>query len=198
MDEGEALATQRAPELDRVRRQTEELASEEQPAPAAVCRRPDVREAGDGSRVDDRARRAEELGRRAGRAVDVRLEAAAVELEDQVRERFRRAAELGAMVHEEHAGGVLLRHRPMLVRGVVTDRCGRHDAVSPPARGTRARSWHAVEALRGRTGSSASRSCGTPGRRALLPVETVVVRERPSMVWKQVGLPAARAGSARC
>ena len=50
-----------------------------------------------------------------GRAVDVRLELLAVELADQVREGLRRAAELGAVVHEEDRDGPSLGgHRPML------------------------------------------------------------------------------------
>jgi hypothetical protein len=43
----------------------------------------------------------EELRRRAGRAVDVRLELRRVELADQVREARRSAAELAAVVDEE-------------------------------------------------------------------------------------------------
>ncbi len=74
VDELEAVAAQRPPELDQVRRELRELAQEEQPAPAAVRRGPDVREPGDGAGVHVGARLAEELGRRARRAVDVRLE----------------------------------------------------------------------------------------------------------------------------
>jgi len=80
VDELEAVAAERAPELEHVLRQQRELTPEEQPAPPAVGRRPDVREAGDGARVHLRARLAEQLGGRAGRAVDVRLEALLVEL----------------------------------------------------------------------------------------------------------------------
>src|SRR4029079_11992514 len=94
VDELEAAAAQLAPELDDVLRQQRELAREEQPAAPAVRRRPDVREARDRAGVDVGARLAEELRRRAGRAVDVRLEPLVVELADQVRQRRGRAAEL--------------------------------------------------------------------------------------------------------
>ena len=54
-----------------------------------------------GPGVHARAGLAEELGGRAGRAVDVRLELLLVELADQVRQRRRRTTELAAVVDEE-------------------------------------------------------------------------------------------------
>ncbi len=102
MHELELVAAQRPAEPDDVLRQERELACEQQPAPAAVRRRPDVREARDRARVHVRPRLAEELGRRAWRAVDVRLELLVVELADQVRQRRGRATELGAVVDEEN------------------------------------------------------------------------------------------------
>ncbi len=96
---------QRAPELVRMARQPGQLAREQQPAAAPIRRRPDVGEAGDGARVYDRAGLAEEVGRRARRAVDVRLELVPVELADQVREGLRCAAELAAVVDEEDRQG---------------------------------------------------------------------------------------------
>src|ERR1700756_5481276 len=104
MHELEALAAKRPAELMHVARQGGALAAEEQPTPSTVGRGPDVREARDGTGVDDRAGLAEELGCRARRAVDVRLEMRAVELADQVRQRFRRAAELGAVMDEQYRG----------------------------------------------------------------------------------------------
>src|SRR5581483_10426760 len=51
----EALAAKRPAKLVHVARQADELAAEEQPAPSAVRRGPDVREPRDGTGVDDRA-----------------------------------------------------------------------------------------------------------------------------------------------
>ena len=97
----EAVPAQGAAEAQDVVREQAELPEEEEPAPPAVGRGPDVREAGDGAGVHLRARLAEELRGRAGRAVDVRLELRRVELADQVREAGRSAAELAAVVDVE-------------------------------------------------------------------------------------------------
>ena len=101
VDELELVAPQRPPEAQDVVREQRELAREQQPAASAVRRRPDVREARDGARVHARAGLAEELGRGAGRAVDVRLELLLVELADQIRQRRRRTTELAAVVDVE-------------------------------------------------------------------------------------------------
>ena len=110
MHELELVAAQRAAEAQHVLREQRELAREQQPAPAAVGRRPDVREAGDRAGVHARARLPEELRRRPGRAVDVRLELLVVELADQVRQGCRRSAELGAVVDVENGRAEALGH----------------------------------------------------------------------------------------
>src|SRR4051794_39646591 len=188
MDELELVLAQRAPELARMRGQADELAPEQQPAAAAVGRGPDVREARDGAGVHLGAGLAEEVGGRAGRAVDVRLEEVAVELPDQVRERLRRTPELGAMVHEENGHGARPRHRPMLASALL--RIG-VDAttVAPAGKGHARTQRHLVEALAKRDGLELVAFVRDAAAAALLPVETVVVRERPSLVWEQVGLP---------
>src|SRR5205085_6278399 len=68
---------------------------------ALVGRVPGVGEDGHVPGVDGGAGRREELRRRPLRAEDVRLEAL-VEVRDQLRERGRRAAELGAVVDVEN------------------------------------------------------------------------------------------------
>ena len=110
VDELELVPPERAPEAQHVLREERELAREEQPAASAVRRRPDVREAGDRAGVHPRAGLPEELGRGTGRAVDVRLELLVVELADQVRERRRRTAELGAVVDEQDRRAEALGH----------------------------------------------------------------------------------------
>ena len=110
MHELELVAAQRAAEAEHVLREQRELAREQQPAPAAVGRRPDVREAGDRAGVHARARLAEELRRRPGRAVDVRLELLVVELADQVRQGCRRSPELRAVVDVENGRAEALGH----------------------------------------------------------------------------------------
>lgn len=101
MHELEALRAQRPAELPRVARETHELAAEQKPPTAAVRRCPDVREARHRARVHFSAGFAEQVGRRTGRAIDVWLESLPVELPDQIRQRLRRATQLGAMVDEE-------------------------------------------------------------------------------------------------
>src|SRR5262245_61140788 len=115
MDELESVSTQGAAELEDVRRQLRELTQEQEPAPAAVGRRPDVREAGDRPRVDVCAGLAEEVCGRPGRAVDVRLELRLVELPDEVRERRGSPAELRAVVNQEDRGARGRCHDAMLV-----------------------------------------------------------------------------------
>jgi hypothetical protein len=84
VDELELVPAQRSAEAENVLRQQRQLADEEQPAAAAVGRGPDVREPRDRAGVHARPRLAEQLGRGAWRAVDVRLELLLVELADQV------------------------------------------------------------------------------------------------------------------
>src|SRR5207253_2905979 len=97
----ESPAAERVPELDRVPREAGELAGEQEPAPATVRRRPDVREPGHGACVDDRAGLAEEVGGRPRRAVDMGLELLPVELANEVGKGLRGAAELAAVMDEQ-------------------------------------------------------------------------------------------------
>src|SRR5690242_9845258 len=71
-------------EGEQVRRQAQQLAHEQQPAPPLVGARPDVRERGDRARVDGRAGVGEELGGGPRRAEDVRLVAVRRQRADQV------------------------------------------------------------------------------------------------------------------
>jgi len=100
VDELEAVAPERAAEAVHVLREQPQLTQEEQPAPAAVRRSPDVREARYRAGVDLGARLPEELGRGPRRAVDVRLELLVVQLADEIREGRRRTAQLAAVVDE--------------------------------------------------------------------------------------------------
>ena len=82
-----------------------------------------MREAGDRAGVHGGPGLAEKLRRRPGRAVDVGLELALVELADEVAEARGRAAKLGAVMDEEDGGARVTGHavgatgaRPMLAR----------------------------------------------------------------------------------
>lgn len=101
VNELETLSAKRAPELAHVTRQPHELPAEEKPAAAPVRRCPNVGEPGDRPGVDDGAGLPKQVSRRPWRTVDVGLEEFAIEFADQIRERFGRTAELGAMVDEE-------------------------------------------------------------------------------------------------
>jgi glycosyltransferase involved in cell wall biosynthesis len=61
--------------------------------------------------------------------------------------------------------------------------------VSPAGKGHARTQRHAVEALARRSGLELVAFVRDAAAAALLPVETVIVRERPSIVWEQVGLP---------
>ncbi len=117
VDELEAIAPERAAEAVHVLREQAQLAQEEQPAPAAIGRGPDVREARHRAGVHLGARLPEELGRRSRRAVDVCLELVVVELADQVRQGRRRTAQLAAVVDEEDRDAGAVGHRGMLAAG---------------------------------------------------------------------------------
>ena len=124
VDELEPVPPQRAPELEHVRGQEPELADEEQPAAAPVGRGPDVREAGDRPGVHGRARLAEELGRRARRAVDVRLELARCRARGSGTKGSpaRRRARFGGGPGGSGCGDARPRRRPMLAASVAAER----------------------------------------------------------------------------
>ena len=63
-------------------------------------------------------------------------------------------------------------------------------AVSAAGKGHARTQRHAVEALARQDGLELVAFVRDAEAAALVPVETVVVRERPSIVWEQVGLPA--------
>lgn len=62
-------------------------------------------------------------------------------------------------------------------------------AVSPAGKGHARTQRHAVEALALQDGLELVAFVRSAEAAALLPVETVVIRERPSIVWEQAGLP---------